>query len=741
MARIVTSLIPPETVTVNSATVIPSQIHPYVAGDLLFFCLTQDGGSTAINPDTASYNAGWRIIGTQASSGGSRQVWAVKRMESSSETPPTFTGSADTWVIVCVVVRDASTTDFIHGSARKDWNNVQEVEGPSLTTTADNCLILVSWGTDNVSSMLLNPPSDASFLATASAGGERAIVGWKNQYAAGAVTPTNMLHNIATEGGNGWVIAIANAENGSMAPEMVDWYTPVRSYIGTSQQGSFQAPDSISGLSSIGGIPMHSAINASSAVFNGVTITSAESLAANSFVGGFDALPATVNLEQSPVSLQFACSVSPISSRIGKIGFLVVFVDTSNNWVAFSVPYFKLEPLDVITTLHFDISVTPDYSGGLINAALIDRIGFFYERVGGQTGSFSITVSRVLRHGTATLVGGGIGAPANVVNLYTPLESWNTEGLQGLQGSSQLLQKQTIKLGNGTNKTVLNLNGNSIDTPPPYDLRAQSTWRVGFNKSNIEINASANDTIILSNCVFGATQQSILSINSNSSLSAEYDFTGMVVIGRSVMWKTGIACAKAPFSKCTEIDGKAAHFTDCIISTSTGTHALALDAGGSVAGSSFTKGADTYALNLREAGAYNLSGATFSGYTTPVHVTAVSGTVTITLADGQSAPAYVSDGATVVIAEAVTALTISAQVSLVGAEVRLYDLDTSDGTFGTELSGVESCTTATYSYTGLRGNVIAIQIMLDGFVEYMQTITLENPTQNLNITLAVDTNA
>jgi len=88
-----------------------------------------------------------------------------------------------------------------------------------------------------------------------------------------------------------------------------------------------------------------------------------------------------------------------------------------------------------------------------------------------------------------------------------------------------------------------------------------------------------------------------------------------------------------------------------------------------------------------------------------------------------------------------TILTITANVSLVGAEVRIYDLDTSDGTFGTELSGTESHTSATYTYTGLRNNIIALQIMQTGYEEFLQTLTLENPTQSLSVALKADVNA
>lgn len=77
------------------------------------------------------------------------------------------------------------------------------------------------------------------------------------------------------------------------------------------------------------------------------------------------------------------------------------------------------------------------------------------------------------------------------------------------------------------------------------------------------------------------------------------------------------------------------------------------------------------------------------------------------------------------LAPASCTLTISAPVSLVGAEIRIYDNDnTPAGSFGTELAGTESHTASTYTYTGLQGNSIVIQIMLTGYEEFLQTYTV-----------------
>ena len=85
-------------------------------------------------------------------------------------------------------------------------------------------------------------------------------------------------------------------------------------------------------------------------------------------------------------------------------------------------------------------------------------------------------------------------------------------------------------------------------------------------------------------------------------------------------------------------------------------------------------------------------------------------------------------------------VTISADVSLVGAEVRIYDLDGLDGDYGTELAGEESCPTPTYEYTNLIGNTIVIQIMLTGYEEFVLEYELANESATLPIKLIKDIN-
>lgn len=86
-----------------------------------------------------------------------------------------------------------------------------------------------------------------------------------------------------------------------------------------------------------------------------------------------------------------------------------------------------------------------------------------------------------------------------------------------------------------------------------------------------------------------------------------------------------------------------------------------------------------------------------------------------------------------------TTLMITASASLVGAEIRIYDLDnTPAGSLGTELSGVETASGATYSYTGTTGNTVWVQIMLEGYREFGQSLTLPATDSTFQAILSPD---
>ena len=141
------------------------------------------------------------------------------------------------------------------------------------------------------------------------------------------------------------------------------------------------------------------------------------------------------------------------------------------------------------------------------------------------------------------------------------------------------------------------------------------------------------------------------------------------------------------------------------------------------------------------AGTYTYVGLTFSGNTHDIHNSS-TGAVTVNATSGTNVGTFTNtNGGTTTIDNPVL-VTISANVSLVGAEVRIYDMDDNPpASLGTELSGVENHNAAMYQYAGAASNLIWIQIMQDGYEEFGQPYTIPLADTSFIATLVLDTNS
>ncbi len=123
-----------------------------------------------------------------------------------------------------------------------------------------------------------------------------------------------------------------------------------------------------------------------------------------------------------------------------------------------------------------------------------------------------------------------------------------------------------------------------------------------------------------------------------------------------------------------------------------------------------------------------------------IYVSVNSGqTLTINVSGVTSPTVNNAGSGTVTVVNAV-ALTIAASTSLVGAEVRIYDYNGAGISLGDELAGVESHNASTYIYSGAAANVIWVQIMLDGYEEFGQEITMPSSASTFTALLVPELN-
>ncbi len=733
---------------VASASVTP-EIARHSTGDLLLLCVTQDGGGTTIAA------TGWTSIGTQAASAGCRTAWLYKIATSDSETPE-ITGSNDSWIVMSMVVRGYDATTPIHAWARADTNGVQERPSPALITTINNCLLLYSWGSDSSSRLLL--PLGESIMGDMPPhilnNDEAALCCRYNQLTAGATPTITAIHPSSYEGGNAWVIAIADAASGGgFGPEVVDWMSAIVRRFGNisgSAHGDlpftapvWSAPNSISGLTAIGGVSLYTAASVSNTITTagyGVADVYSE-LATEWLVGGFTTpRESSVDVAASIMCVTILMGSEPESNWIGDLGALIVFVDSSNNWAAWRIGGLESFASTVYQTYFFDTSDTPDYSGGSINLGAVTQVGLLYHRSGEMTSTRRIYFSDLCALGVSTIVHGCSGKPAVFRDVHTNQDGWFfLAGTVGRQGARQVLIKYATQIGDGSTPTYFDSQAGSMELPIPYGEEDQFLWRIPANRANLTIYASNEDTILLRNCVIAANSDAQFTIHASSSLLATYDFSGLVLVGWSVTWKTGVDCEAAIFQRCKEIDGKAASFNNCRFIESNDTAAIAIELGADINDCAFVSSGSGHAIEITQTGTYVMDGNTFTGYgandtTDAVIYNSSGGAVTIQISNMSTPTVRNSAGSTTTIAAPEVTLTLTGLKA--GSEVRAY-VGTNPAT-ATEIDGVESSGTS-FSFSHEEGgNDGYIVVHALGYESMVITLTYSSSDQSIPVSQRVD---
>lgn len=116
---------------------------------------------------------------------------------------------------------------------------------------------------------------------------------------------------------------------------------------------------------------------------------------------------------------------------------------------------------------------------------------------------------------------------------------------------------------------------------------------------------------------------------------------------------------------------------------------------------------------------YSLRSLKFAGNGYDLYNSAPS-LITVNQYEGSNATTYYGN----ILLKSATDVRIEGTVSLIGAEVRIYDLNDPSGDFGTELAGVESCATSYFDFTETPGNTVWIQILLQGYKEYGKKVLI-----------------
>jgi hypothetical protein len=385
---------------------------------------------------------------------------------------------------------------------------------------------------------------------------------------------------------------------------------------------------------------------------------------------------------------------------------------------------------------------------GTLDTASITTVGLF-------SGIFTTAANWLCmswwKLGVTVVSGGHANGPVTVPDLVAVLATGKERRSVISQGAGQILSYQMIQIGDGAvNSAYVNLSAAAFEFPRQYNKALkQVNYCSVDNKCGIVFYPGAGDYIDLRNAVFSSPSKFLWQWHAASSASATVLTSGMQVIGGGdVQLRAAVPLSGASFTDCLTIAQNACVMTSCNFSNCTITSASLADVA-SVTNSTFKSGGTGYAFVVTgTAATVSLTGNTFTGYAATngvtgneaIFVNIATGTVTLNISGG-STPSIRTAGAAVVVNNSV-AVTIEASVSLVGAEIRIYDMDnTPAGSLGTELSGIETAVAATYVYGGSAGNTVWIQIMLAGYAEFGQSFLIPSSATTFTATLTTEINS
>lgn len=715
-----------QTAGTTSGATYTVTLGAHATNDLLLCCLVNDQTSTNITAP-----AGWAMIGTQAASI-TKHAWAYKIAASGSETNPQFSGGSAAWFGVCLVVRDAdastpfgslvSGTDYI----RSDWTTGTthaSNEDATLTTAANGCLLLYSWG---INGNLNYARCKSSDLVSASLQCNAAccqIVGYTQQEASG-VAPAVTAYLNASDTGQGWVLAIRNKTNGAYQPVVSGtindfaWYG---SWTAHFPNPTWQAPDqfaaSINGITCTSTAPTVSNNNSFTSTPWGLStgLANAESTS-GLWAGGTHTITST-DMSGKVFSVQYGVNGNSTFAGFGAEGILVGFSD-GTNWVVYRVnwPAFGFTASTQYAAFIALGEATAYASSGSINWGAVTRVGYFYHRAGSTGASIAYYIKNAKLITNYSLSGGGSSRPSNLYDFYQGANSWGELNQSNLQGSAQILGKASLQIGDGTKTTYFDASASAYEYPVAWSQTTAAIWQMEHNASansiDLSIKASANDTINYAAAVAVTDVQQNLTIDSSSDTGATYSFAGTSFVGWNPTWKTGVNVSSATFKECGEIDAKGSDWTDCTISKTTSTDAAIAfsEDGGSMTRCTIdvTGTSAAYHLELGTAvTAITLTDVTFTGTPTTdkVHVRKTTGTVTITTSGTTvlAAGDVTSEGATVSIVAPTLERGIAFSGLQTGTSIQVFTSGTQ-----TKLYGDNSTAGSTFSFDDATAGSITV---------------------------------
>lgn len=525
-----------------------------------------------------------------------------------------------------------------------------DVTSPSITTVADDCLVMRFVGADgNVQGSISNGPG-THFLFAFDAGTPGQACSYHYRETGGSVGTHEFRKQIADSKGF-WTVSIKGAQ-GSGKPGYVDAsadlgtvLNPLHAITNTAYNNVYEDPTTVSPtITSVASRTVSYDVAAATVdaglnqFESGINISPA---AGANWQGsrldfGTGSAPGTVDLSPGvilgTVYVPSARDSAYDMSRIREVGIFggmaIVLQDTDGDWKAFQIAA-QDGANDPFARMVFGIAGDADTEiaeGATFNPNAVRRVVFLIHC---PRGAVTPVYSMLVKTGTLVMHGGNEVTPAGVTDLFNCGNSYLFPLVNRL-GDGALLAFCPVTLG-GSESSYIDLRGGSLQFPGTYSIVTKALrWHgVADGVSNslaFTIDLNAGDTIEMGNFQVSSVSKFTWQIAAGSSASATYRTAGHVCVGADPVTLRAVATwAGMTFAECGPITLNAAVFEDSVISDSVSPLGALIIASATesanLARLSFVDNNDGdlgHSIQISAAGTYTFDEHTFSGGG-PVH--------------------------------------------------------------------------------------------------------------------------
>lgn len=754
------------TTLVFAATDFPE----HIADDYLVIGITSE--AEAATTHTAS--AGWTQIGATVGTTTSlySSMW-YKKCASAAETCTITLSVTNASHAHAFLIKDADLTTFLDGTpSAANVATASQFSSASITTTQADSLILFYIGVDATTTtpdQCHSAPGPVHFLDSSDNGGANVTAGskvmaagaagWYMQRTAGA-TPTPSWNLSLTEITNRFTVGIRNKASGVIPPYIDDsatigtkvmdghWWVSAT----TRNNENFKATPlsvtsfithlgTLTGTFDAGAVALDSHLNPYSAAVSSTPAASASALT------GFEVQFPTTAIDMSAGWLVGAVmEASPKNANWGtgsvKTGGVFVGIGSTANYRMFQVlARDNLQNTEGRAVFSVQINQTQTKSGQSATPPTVSAINRLWVLNRGNLATLAQYHCDYHLINKIIAAGGTSSVPVDSEGLYNIGKFLRLKLIQK-QGAGGLMPLVPIQIGGG-DAINFQVDAGALQFPRIYNrAKREINYHGADNAIGISYAGKSGDVIWHTNSVVTSASPYYWEINAAATSACSWDFSGLVIVKATVTLRPVCTFDSMSFSNCASIATTGSTITNCQFGNSPISVSSPANAA-LISNCNITKTTGTsHGITITGTAAdITLNGLKFTGYAASngstgneaIFVNIASGTMTINIAGGGTAPSIRTAGATV---NVVSGATVTFTGLPTGCDIVILTAGTSSILTQVDAHGA---TSYGYAYSGTPS--VDVGFIKAGYVPYyIRGLTLGATDSSIPVSLTIDRN-